>query len=263
MDNHSQLLCDRSSLGEMYDFVVVGSGLTAAAFVHRLNTESRGKRILVLEAGSVISTIHFQQSDEQTAFRNFTEAANYEIGKGIPALVPYRVLFGGRTMFWTAWAPRPTPGELSRWPAGIAEHLKTQFDDAESFLGIQRISGPDQLLRCKSLFRPVDPSCYSIEPAPIARGSAGKFSAIAAWDRIAFRPARNTIRIVCDTRVDRLLINRGQVVGVRLGTDEHVFKNADFLLCTGTLENLRLSKDVFHNENLKFACHGVVSFSLT
>ncbi|SCX28501.1 hypothetical protein DSM25558_4491 [Agrobacterium sp. DSM 25558] len=249
---------DLPCLNDEYDFVIVGSGLTAVSFVHRLTKLSRNKRILVIEAGLPRLSEHFQQETEDAAWTAFQEVADEEIGAGLPSLVPHRILFGGRTLFWTAWTPRPTIEELDRWPKKLVTTLLSEFQEAEEFLGTDRAdttSMPGDKFPWSAV------SGYSINPASIARRNGVKFSAVSVWREI-FSSGKNIINIVCGARVSELLAEEQQITGLKFGDVEKHFSGAQFVLCAGALENFRLSNRL-GNVTHSIACHGVVSHVIT
>lgn len=245
---------DLACLDDEYDFVIVGSGLTAVSFVYQLNRLSQGKRILVVEAGLLKLTEHFQQETEGAAWKAFQEVADEQIGTGLPRLVPHRILFGGRTLFWTAWTPRPTREELDRWPKGLATTLLSQFEDAEEFLGTERVDVSTIISEAPPWS---DVEGYSIGPASIARTNGVKFSAVSAWCKIA-GSGNSVIKVVCDARISEMLVENQQIAGIKIGDVEKRFLGAQFVLCAGALENFRLSNRLAQFAQT-VACHGVVS----
>ena len=44
--------------------------------------------------------------------------------------------FGGRSIFWSAWCPKPTDNEMEEWPQPVKETIHKYFSEAENLMGV-------------------------------------------------------------------------------------------------------------------------------
>lgn len=119
-----------------YDYIVIGGGAYGSSFVHRMLEFDPICKILVLEKGNMLLPTHYQNLPQayQNIF-NSTTATPWEMSKGIYNIhgqVPY---IGGRTLYWNAWVPQPTPAQMRDWPQDVIEGLKPEWNDAAKLIG--------------------------------------------------------------------------------------------------------------------------------
>lgn len=136
-----------------YDYVVVGTGFCAYAFIERVLKNKPAAKILVLERGGFHLPEHFQNLplayqgllggmsetfpwtlDSGTANKDTTGGDYIKAQHG---MLPF---FGGRSTTWSAWCPKPDKeaGELDWWNEKIVEKLinKKYLDSAEELLNV-------------------------------------------------------------------------------------------------------------------------------
>lgn len=133
-----------------YDYVVVGTGFCAYAFVERVLKNKPDARILMLERGGFHLPEHFQNLplayqgllggmsetfpwslDYHTANK---DTKNGDYIKAQHGMLPF---FGGRSTTWSAWCPRPNEEELALWNKDITKKLNKQyFESAEKLLNV-------------------------------------------------------------------------------------------------------------------------------
>lgn len=128
-----------------WDFIVVGSGMTALAFVQAAFENNPDARVLVLERGPFWLTQHFQ--DTPLPFK-YTLGGPSETfpwtlsDKTVDSPVRYMhgscPFFGGRSTFWSAWNPAPTKELMRDWPAGLVEPTEKPgfWDRARELLNV-------------------------------------------------------------------------------------------------------------------------------
>lgn len=135
-----------------YDFVVIGTGFCALAFVERALIQDPHCRILVIERGPFFLPEHFQNLPlpfvntlgglsetfpwtlSGTTARGQAGTIRWQRG-----MVPF---FGGRSTLWSAWCPRPTRDEMEGWPDEIIDAACQYFESAEKLLHVQ---GADEI----------------------------------------------------------------------------------------------------------------------
>ncbi|KAF8243517.1 FAD/NAD(P)-binding domain-containing protein [Wilcoxina mikolae CBS 423.85] len=112
---------------DMCDYVVIGSGCTALAFIEEALRLDPCKKILCLERGDFWLPSHFQNlplpfkmvlGGESETFPFTLSAETYnnpELGY-CHGSCPF---FGGRSTFWSAWCPQPTPPLMRDFPPGM------------------------------------------------------------------------------------------------------------------------------------------------
>ncbi|CAE6531256.1 unnamed protein product [Rhizoctonia solani] len=110
------------------DFIVIGSGFTALAFIDKTLERDPYKKIVCLERGDFWLPDHFQNlplpfkytlGGPSETFPFTLSAETYESTvKFVHGSTPF---FGGRSTFWSAWSPSPTPQLMRGWPNCLIE----------------------------------------------------------------------------------------------------------------------------------------------
>lgn len=111
-----------------WDYIVVGSGFTALAFAQAALENQPTARILLLERGPFWLTQHFQNTPlpfkyvlggRSETFPWTLSAATVDSPVGyMHGSCPF---FGGRSTFWSAWSPAPTPELMRNWPKALVQ----------------------------------------------------------------------------------------------------------------------------------------------
>lgn len=131
---------------EQFDYIIIGSGFCSLAFTERILSEKPMSRILILERGPFFLPEHFQNLPipyQQTlgglsetfpwtlSSKTATQpAGNIKFQHG---MIPF---FGGRSIMWSAWCPRPTHEEMQFWPKEIIDAANAHFESAEKLLNV-------------------------------------------------------------------------------------------------------------------------------
>lgn len=129
---------------EQFDYIVIGSGFCALAFVERTLEQNPHARILVIERGPFFLPEHFQNLPlpfQQTLGGlsetfPWTLSARTVSGEYIRwqhGMVPF---LGGRSTLWSAWCPRPTREEMEGWPEAVIDAAEKYFPRAERLLNV-------------------------------------------------------------------------------------------------------------------------------
>jgi choline dehydrogenase-like flavoprotein len=111
------------------DFIVIGTGPTAVAFVDQVLKNNANARVLMLERGAFWLPVHYQnlpfafQSNGGNAPTTYPWSRTSEMATTgmrffqagyIPAL-------GGRSSYWSAWCPSPGPELMRDWPQELVD----------------------------------------------------------------------------------------------------------------------------------------------
>ena len=129
---------------EQFDFIVVGSGFCALAFVERTLRQNPHARILVIERGPFFLPEHFQNLPLpfQQTLGGLSETFPWTLSARTVAssnirwqhgMVPF---MGGRSTLWSAWCPRPTREEMQGWPEPVIAAAHEYFGEAEKLLNV-------------------------------------------------------------------------------------------------------------------------------
>lgn len=113
---------------EHWDFIVVGSGCTALAFADAACAKDPRARILVLERGPFWLTQHFQNTPLPFKYvlGGLSETKPWTLAQATIDS-PFQFMhgscpfLGGRSNFWSAWSPSPTPALMRDWPPELVE----------------------------------------------------------------------------------------------------------------------------------------------
>ncbi|OXV07770.1 hypothetical protein Egran_04466 [Elaphomyces granulatus] len=172
-----------------FDYIVIGSGCTALAFIGEILKRNSEARILCLERGDFWLPTHFQnlplpfkmvlggpsETFPWTLSRKTFETKELGYCHGS---CPF---FGGRSTFWSAWCPQPSPGLMRKFPESMINTTKSPgfWDTAKGLLRVTsaaEIGDPTyrglQTVIDTVLKRDLNkiPSADSTEPAPLAVG---------------------------------------------------------------------------------------------
>ncbi|KAK4041247.1 FAD/NAD(P)-binding domain-containing protein [Parachaetomium inaequale] len=187
--------------GGKFDYIVIGSGFTALAFIDRVLENDPKKKILCLERGDFWLPTHFQnlplpfkmvlggpsETFPWTLSRKTYEDTRIGFCHGS---CPF---FGGRSTFWSAWCPQPREELMRGFPKSMIQTTKdpkTKFwERARNLLHVTKMSeignhtfgslqdAIDKVLT-KGLEDKKIPSAKVVEPAPLAVGAESPTSQI-------------------------------------------------------------------------------------
>lgn len=131
---------------ERYDFIVIGSGFCALAFIERTLEHHPDKKILVLERGPFFLPEHFQNLPlpYQQTLGGLSETFPWTLSARTAGQGPGKIswqhgmvpFFGGRSILWSAWCPRPLEDEMRGWSPQIVAAAKRNFASAEKLLNV-------------------------------------------------------------------------------------------------------------------------------
>ncbi len=144
-----------------FDVIVIGGGTFGGAVAEHIwyrDAQAKRHRVLVLEAGPLMLSEHFQNtpvsglgtSEKATSIaelRAMTPDGQRRWSKEVWGLAwhsptPFPGLaycLGGRSLFWGGWSPRPLASELPlpRWPQAVVDDLDNEyFADASEQIGV-------------------------------------------------------------------------------------------------------------------------------
>ncbi|WP_426300278.1 GMC oxidoreductase [Arthrobacter sp. R-11] len=131
---------------EQFDHIVIGSGFCGYAFAERTLTVNPHARILIIERGPFFLPQHFQNLPlpYRETLGGLSETFPWTLAAataGQPAgkiswqhgMVPF---YGGRSIMWSAWCPRPEEDEMRGWPRAVMDAAKAHFSTAEDLLNV-------------------------------------------------------------------------------------------------------------------------------
>ncbi|KAH0432022.1 2-keto-gluconate dehydrogenase [Colletotrichum camelliae] len=135
-----------------YDYIVVGSGCTALAFIQEVLRKNEHARILCLERGEFWLPAHFQNLPLpfKTVLGGPSETFPWTLSKKTfsdPLLkfchgsCPF---FGGRSLFWSAWSPQPKVKDMRDFPKSMIDSTeKPEFWELAKDL--LHVTGADEI----------------------------------------------------------------------------------------------------------------------
>ncbi|KAH7282879.1 hypothetical protein KP509_35G051300 [Ceratopteris richardii] len=259
---------------EDFDFVVIGSGFCALAFIERALRNNSDVRILVLERGPFFLPEHFQNLPlpYQDTLGGMAETFPWTLSQATAVkqnlwqhgMVPF---FGGRSTLWSAWCPRPTTQEMRNWPSAVIETAQKYFPHAEALLNVlsaDKIDAnlPPAVAAAAALNRPVFgtlqrelfkmleisnsqiPSATRIIPAPLAVRSQiqgvdfEKFSVPGPLlsEIVKQRESgRGALKVLTNCVVQRILHQEGKATALQTSREMVNVGNAQIVLAMGTL----------------------------
>lgn len=173
---------------EGFDFIIIGTGPCAVAFIDQLLSKNPYIKILVIDRGEFWLPVHYQMlspafqattSTPPTTYpwtrtRRMVDSKHHFFQAG------YMPLLGGRSSYWSAWCPTPTRAQMRDWPESLVDITqKPEFwNRAKKFL---HVTSMDQIqngiygslqaqldTHLSQNFKKHVPSATSAFPAPIA-----------------------------------------------------------------------------------------------
>ncbi|KAF8881429.1 hypothetical protein CPB84DRAFT_1873282, partial [Gymnopilus junonius] len=179
------------------DYIVIGSGFTALAFIEQTLKQDPKKKIICLERGDFWLPDHFQNlplpfkytlGGPSETFPFSLSRLTYESTvKFVHGSTPF---FGGRSTFWSAWSPTPTPDLMREWPSSM---LKVAGNSDSEFFkrarALLKVTPADEIgppyanlqveinERLKNVKGKI-PSATDAYPAPMAVGAVAQSTTI-------------------------------------------------------------------------------------
>ncbi|KAG0699201.1 hypothetical protein DFH29DRAFT_937635 [Suillus ampliporus] len=179
------------------DFIVIGSGMTALAFIEQTLKRDPRKKILCLERGDFWLPDHFQNlplpfkytlGGPSETFPFTLSKQTYESDiKFVHGSCPF---FGGRSVFWSAWSPSPTAALMRNWPDSLVTTAQKPrfFKSASKLLRVTKATdiGPPYGKLQRQIDQRLQPavakkeilSAQEVYPAPMAVASIAKTTII-------------------------------------------------------------------------------------
>ncbi|RKH70963.1 GMC family oxidoreductase [Corallococcus aberystwythensis] len=292
-----------------YDLVIVGTGFCGLAVAHRALEQNPHCRILMLERGPFFLPEHFQnlplpyvgtlgglsETFPWTLAASTASGADGTV-RWQHGMVPF---FGGRSIQWSAWCPRPKDQELEGWPARTIAAAEENFARAEALLQVRPADEVDAHRTPEELSiiqkqRPVygalqltvqrlleqghgqAPAIYRTEPAPLASGSPDtngidfqKYATPGALLELVMNQRRLDLEhkgapldIATECIVESIVQQDGRATALVTSRGVLPLNDAKLVLAMGTLPPTTLVRNSFpHLKNVgeRFAAHFITS----
>ena len=129
-----------------FDFIVIGTGPTAVAFIEQTLKLNAHAKILILERGSYWLPSHYQMLPMALQATTSTPTTTYPWSRTTKMATEGNKFFqagyipqlGGRSTYWSAWCPSPNAAQLRDWPLqliSVTQH-KNFWQRAQEFLHV-------------------------------------------------------------------------------------------------------------------------------
>ncbi|MDO4027162.1 GMC oxidoreductase [Clavibacter michiganensis] len=235
-----------------FDYIIVGGGGTAAAFIDATIEQRPEVRVLVLEQGDSMIPTHAQNLGVSYQPLMASMGASPWASEGDLSLAPQVPHLGGRTLVWSGSCPQPTRDQLRSWPRDIVDDLDAHWHDARSWLGVRPAvdTGPEYAALHAAIRRAsaratvrqrtlVTPACDKDLDAPLAYlphvgGGGQKFAAIVPLVRAA--AVHNGVQIVTGCMVHSLSVANGEAVAIRTNHGNVDVRGSRVILAAGSAE---------------------------
>ena len=151
--------CGNDRVLNEYDFVTVGSGFTALAFIDEILRLCPGSRVLCIEGGNDNSAAHYQGllQDSRVRYGHLNAVPDVFPGQcpwhvsaatssseELDACAGTCLLLGGRSNYWYGWCMQPSLEQLRGYPAQLIEATKNSSFWRRAF-ELLRVTSVDQL----------------------------------------------------------------------------------------------------------------------
>lgn len=262
------------------DFIVIGTGPTAVAFVDQALKNDPRARILMLERGNFCLPVHYQNLPLPFQFNSGSAPTTYPWTRTSQMATSglrlfqagYIPVLGGRSTYWSAWCPAPDPGLLRDWPQQLIDVTVQDgfWDRARAFLHVTTMDQVDDGVygrlqqqlgaNLRERYRSAVPGAEHAYAAPIAIGNSGwngigfyKYSTVGALlDLQQQQQARAAagsgaaLHIADNCVVSRLLHDeRGTVTAIATSRGVVAVGNARVILAMGTIPPATLLMNSF------------------
>jgi len=131
---------------KQFDYIVIGTGFCALAFIERVLKQDDNARILLIEQGSFFLPEHVQNLPtpyQKLLVKQALKAFPWTVSpqtlnhnqyiKWQHGIVPF---FGGGSTIWSAWCPEPTTAEMRDWPPATIKAAQDYFQTAKTLLNV-------------------------------------------------------------------------------------------------------------------------------
>ena len=244
-----------------HDFIVIGTGPTAVAFVDQVLKNNANAKVLMLERGAFWLPVHYQnlplafQSQSGNAPTTYPWSRTKDMATtGMKFFqAGYIPVVGGRSSYWSAWCPSPGPELMRDWPQELVDvTLQDGFwERARDFLHVvsmdtinDGVYGKLQQQIGENLrenYRHAVPSAEHAYPAPIAVGKPDwqgdkyyKYSTVGAL--LGLRQQHAALHIAEHCVVSRLRHDdRGKVLSIETSRGAVPVRGAKIILAMGTI----------------------------
>ncbi|KAI8963995.1 hypothetical protein F5Y11DRAFT_364547 [Daldinia sp. FL1419] len=178
-----------------FDYIVIGSGFTALAFITETLKNDENKRILCIERGGFLLPSHFQNlplpfklllGGPSETFPWTLSGETFKT-KDLGYCHGYYPFFGGRSTFWSAWCPQPDKDLMRDFPPELIKPTEEKgfWSSAKELLNVTIASkiGNDIFSKLQNSIEKIlkdhksnITSAKSVESAPLAVGSRSRTS---------------------------------------------------------------------------------------
>jgi choline dehydrogenase-like flavoprotein len=267
---------------DRFDHIIVGSGVCGYAFAQRTLEVDPHARILMIERGGFFLPEHFQNLPVPYSLTlgGLSETFPWTLSARTASQPPGRIswqhgmvpFFGGRSILWSAWCPRPERDEMRDWPPEVIEAAERHFASAEALLNVVSADRIDDeyssaTLAAISRNRPIygtlqrelqarlADSLDRIEsatrwlPAPLAAAAGDKvgldfakfaspgvlLDLVAAQRQLASAGEGEPLKIVTNCVVNRVLQQEGRATALDTSRGVVNIGDANLILAMGTL----------------------------
>ena len=294
---------------ERFDHVIVGSGVCGFAFAERVLDRDPSAKILMIERGPFFLPDHFQNlpMPYSLTLGGLSETFPWTLSRETASQPPGRIswqhgmvpFFGGRSIMWSAWCPRPFVEEMRDWPAAVISAAERYFASAESLLNVISADQIDAeldpaVVAAVNENRPVYglmqralhtmladgldriPSATRSMPAPLAAAAGdaagldfAKFSTpalllelIASQQQLASAGTGAPLAVVANCTVNRVLAQDGRATALDTSRGVLNIGDANLILAMGTIPPTTLVLNSFTEvpgAGRRFTAHFITS----
>ena len=273
--------CDWNKIvSENFDFIVIGTGPTGVAFIEQAYKENPKAKILILERGGFWLPVHYQMLPLAFSNTSGSPPTTYPWSRTKKMLTSnpgffqagYIPVVGGRSTYWSAWSPSPTPDLMRDWPQELIDVTlqKGFWEEAKKFLHVTTMDKIDdgvygnmqkQLDRNTAKnYKQYVPSAENAFPAPISVADPAwktvkfyKYSTVGTLlniqqhqKELAIYNNGADLKIVDQCVVEQLLHDdKGTVIAIQTGRGSLNVGDAKIVLAMGAIPPATLLMNSF------------------
>ncbi|WP_417446130.1 GMC oxidoreductase [Kangiella sp.] len=276
--------CDwQNVVNEEYDYIVIGTGPTGVAFIEQIYSINPKAKILMLERGGFWLPVHYQMLPDAFAQTTGSPPTTYPWSRTRKMVTTspdffqagYIPVVGGRSTYWSAWSPSPTPDLMRDWPQEMIDvTLQPNFwERAKKFLHVTSMDNindgvygnlQSQLdANIADNFKQFVPSAENAFPAPIAVANPEwktvkfyKYSTVGTLlnihqeqQKLAQAGAGTALTIADQCIVERLIHDdEGQAIAISTSRGSVNVANAKIILAMGAIPPATLLMNSFKDK---------------
>ncbi|XP_024541105.1 uncharacterized protein LOC9648182 [Selaginella moellendorffii] len=254
---------------EGYEFIIIGSSFCALGFATELLQRSPDAKILLLERGGFLLPDHVQNLHPifKSILRGTCETFPWQFQQspGVELLRGILPFFGGKSLVWSGWCPKPCLESTTSWPLSFTQGLREFLEAAEDLLQVVSSSEVYKGELQAVLKNLLDDNIHDkkVMFAPLAMGGALCKKFCTAAPLLSLAKSHKNFKIATNCLVYEIVNNNGTATALKTSRGEvKLYDTNKLVLCMGAIPSTALvlnSFPTFHHIGKTVVCQFISS----